>query len=204
MSTPGSSNPVVIGVDIGGTFTDIVMIDAASGRTMSAKVPTTPEDQSIGFVNGIRRILEDNAVAGTAVTQVLHGTTVATNVILEGKGAAAALITSRGFRHVLEIGRHDIPRKANMFSWVKPGRPVHPKDTFEIGGRTESDGSELHPIDADEVRARPGARAARAWPAQHRRVSDAFLRQPRARSPLKSCPCSASTNGPWSPSSTST
>ena len=144
---------VLIGVDVGGTFTDVVMIESASGRTMSAKVPTTPEDQSIGFVNGILKILADNGADGSAVSQVLHGTTVATNVILEGKGAAAILITSRGFRHVLEIGRHDIPRKANMFSWVKPARPVHPKDIFEIASRTEPDGSELHAVDPDEVRA---------------------------------------------------
>ena len=148
-----SAAPVVIGVDVGGTFTDVVLVDTVSGALRTAKVPTTPEDQSIGFVNGIRRILADGDLPGSVVAQVLHGTTVATNVILEGKGAGAALITSRGFRHVLEIGRHDIPRKANMFSWVKPGRPVHPKDIFEIGGRTEPDGSELHPVDAAEVRA---------------------------------------------------
>lgn len=152
-NAPAVNAQVVIGVDIGGTFTDIVMMDSATGRIMSAKVPTTPEDQSIGFVNGIRRILSENETPGSAVSQVLHGTTVATNVILEGKGAAAALITSRGFRHVIEIGRHDIPRKANMFSWVKPTRPVHPKDIFEVGGRTEPDGSELSPIDEAEVRA---------------------------------------------------
>jgi len=87
---------------------------------------------------------------------VLHGTTTATNAILEGKGAVTGLLTTAGFRYVLEIGRHDIPRRANMFAWVKPARPVPPELIFEIGGRVTVDGEELEPLDESAVRAAAG------------------------------------------------
>ena len=66
---------------------------------------------------------------------MLHGTTVATNLILEGKGAPAALVTTAGFRHVLEIGRQDIPRASNLYAWVKPPRPVPPRNVLEVTER---------------------------------------------------------------------
>ena len=84
---------------------------------------------------------------------MLHGTTTATNAILEGKGAPTGLLTTAGFRYVLEIGRHDIPRRANMFAWVKPARPVPPELIFEIGGRVAVDGEEIEPLDEAAVRA---------------------------------------------------
>ena len=74
---------------------------------------------------------------------MLHGTTVATNLILEGKGRRAALLTTTGFKYVLEIGRQDVPRRASLFAWVKPKRPVPPERIFEIGGRIGPDGKEL-------------------------------------------------------------
>jgi N-methylhydantoinase A len=138
---------VVIGIDVGGTFTDIVALNIASGRMISTKVPTTPEDQSIGFVNGIAKVAQTMGMAPEAVMQILHGTTVATNAILEKTGEVSALITSEGFRHVLEIGRHDIPRKENMFSWIKPRRPVPPRLIFEVGGRIDVNGSEHRELD---------------------------------------------------------
>ena len=96
-----------------------------------------------------------SALAGVepaALRHVLHGTTTATNAILESKGAPTGLLTTAGFRDVLEIGRHDIPRRANMFAWVKPQRPVSPELIFEIGGRVAVDGAELEPLDEAAVR----------------------------------------------------
>ncbi len=83
---------------------------------------------------------------------MFHGTTVATNLILEGKGAEVALLTTEGFRHVLEIGRQDIPRRVNLFSWVKPKRPVPADRIFEVTERIGSDGAVLTPIADDAVR----------------------------------------------------
>lgn len=145
------SNSTVIGIDIGGTFTDIVTMNSSNGEVNLQKVPTTPQDPSIGFVQGIAQVLNDQAAEVESVSHIFHGTTVATNLILESKGSDLLLITNQGFRHVLEIGRHDIPRKENMFSWVKPKRPVHPKHIFEISGRMNFDGCELTPIIDAEI-----------------------------------------------------
>ena len=114
----------IIAVDIGGTFTDVTVQHAASARVMRAKTPSTPGDPSEAFLTGVTLALEAiGCGAGCAVGRVLHGTTVATNLILEGKGAPAALVTTAGFRHVLEIGRQDIPRAANLYAWIKPLAP---------------------------------------------------------------------------------
>ena len=87
----------------------------------------------------------------TAVGRVLHGTTVATNLILEGKTARTALVTTAGFRHVLEIGRQDIPRHANLFAWVKPQRPVPPARVLEVRERVGPGGVVLAPLDEASV-----------------------------------------------------
>ena len=89
-----------LGVDVGGTFTDVVGINE-DGKVYFAKTPSTPEDQSIGVLNGIRALLEELGVAPDCVTGVAHGTTVATNTLLERNGAVTALITTKGFRDVL-------------------------------------------------------------------------------------------------------
>ena len=144
--------PVLIGVDTGGTFTDVTLLDSADGRIVTAKVASTPQDPSLGFIAGVAEALASAGAGPDAVARVLHGTTVATNLILEGKGAVAGLITTLGFRHVLEIGRQDIPRRANMFWWEKPRRPVPPERIFEVGGRLGPDGVELEKLDEDAVR----------------------------------------------------
>jgi N-methylhydantoinase A len=84
---------------------------------------------------------------------VLHGTTVATNLILERKGPAAAILVTSGFRYILEIGRHDIPRKSNLFTWVKPPRPVPPQHIWEIPGRIDASGKIVETLDEEAVRA---------------------------------------------------
>ena len=142
-----------IALDVGGTFTDVALVHVASGRLWVTKTPTTPHDPSAGFMAGIDRALRLAGIEAAALRHVLHGTTTATNAILEGKGAAIGLLTTAGFRDVLEIGRHDIPRRANMFAWVKPARPVAPELIFEIGGRVTVDGAEIEPLDEEAVRA---------------------------------------------------
>ncbi|MFL4976255.1 MAG: hydantoinase/oxoprolinase family protein [Microvirga sp.] len=152
MAAPDSAPAVVIGIDTGGTFTDVTLLDPRTGGVANAKVPSTPADPSQAFGEALAAILRTCGLAGADVARVLHGTTVATNLILEGKGAPAALITTKGFRYVLEIGRQDVPRRSSLFAWVKPKRPVSPAHIFEVGGRIEPNGAELEPLNEAEVR----------------------------------------------------
>src|SRR4026207_2397030 len=102
-----------LAIAVGGTFTDITFTDAATGALWVAKTPSTPGDLSTGFITAVRKVL---ALAGRGpgdVLRVFHGTTTATNAILEGKTPPTALVTTSGFKYVLEIGRHDIPRRAH-------------------------------------------------------------------------------------------
>jgi N-methylhydantoinase A len=140
-----------VAVDIGGTFTDITLADAASAQTWRAKVPSTPADPADGFMAGVRTVLAAANVTPAAIIRSLHGTTVATNLILEGKTARTALVTTAGFRHVLEIGRQDIPRVANLFTWVKPKRPVPPERVLEVIERIGPGGTVLVPLDETSV-----------------------------------------------------
>lgn len=143
---------VVIGIDTGGTFTDITLLDPASGAVATTKTPSTPHDPSLGFANGLTEILRAAGLSGESVARVLHGTTVATNLILEGKGAPAALITTSGFKYAMEIGRQDVPRRSSLFAWIKPKRPIPPERIFEVDGRIGHDGAEIQPLDESAVR----------------------------------------------------
>src|SRR5580698_1640185 len=154
---PARPPGTVIGVDTGGTFTDAILFDPVSGRLVTAKVPSSPADPSRSFAAGISAALGSAGIGGAGVKRVLHGTTVATNLILEGKGAPTALLTTEGFKYVLEIGRQDVPRRSSLFAWIKPKRPVAPEAIFEVGGRMTHDGKELEPLDEAAV-----AEAARA------------------------------------------
>lgn len=142
---------LAVAVDIGGTFTDVALVDGA-GRSWRAKTPSIPSDPSEAFLNGIRLALEQAGVSAADLDQVLHGTTVATNMILEGKGARTALVTTRGFRHVLSIGRQDIPRKANLYTWIKPVPPVPASRIVEIDERIAAGGAVLEALDEASVR----------------------------------------------------
>jgi N-methylhydantoinase A len=181
---------LIVGIDTGGTFTDVTLLDPATGRVWTAKTPSTPDDPSQGFGNGIAEALQVSGLSGADIGRVLHGTTVATNLILEGKGARAALLTTAGFKYVLEIGRQDVPRRASLFAWVKPKRPVPPERIFEIGGRIGPDGKELQPLDEPAVRAAVEAIKAQdiasiavvllhsyANPAHERRVADILAQE---------------------------
>ncbi|CDZ32629.1 N-methylhydantoinase A [Neorhizobium galegae bv. officinalis] len=141
-----------VAVDIGGTFTDVALLDRATGKVWRAKTPSVPSDPSEAFLNGIRLALTDAGREASSLGQVLHGTTVATNMILEDKGARTALVTTKGFRHVLNIGRQDIPRKANLYTWVKPARPVPASRIVEIDERIAAGGDVLDALDEDSVR----------------------------------------------------
>jgi maleamate amidohydrolase len=98
-----------LGVDVGGTFTDVLLIDERTGGTYRAKTASTPDDQSVGVLRGIEKVCGSAGITLADITQVLHGTTVATNAILEGKGARVGLVTTRGFRQVLQIARSFVP-----------------------------------------------------------------------------------------------
>jgi len=109
-----------IGVDIGGTFTDIIAV-AADGTIARKKVPSTPEDYSLAIQHGFAALFEENGIASRDVAAVVHGMTVATNAILEGHGATTALITTAGFRDVLELCRIRLPELYNLaYERVKP------------------------------------------------------------------------------------
>jgi len=155
MSSPdiAMENPtnLAVAVDIGGTFTDVALVDG-SGRSWRAKTPSIPSDPSEAFLNGIRLALQQAGASAAILDQVLHGTTVATNMILEGKGARTALVTTRGFRHVLAIGRQDIPRKANLYTWIKPVPPVPSSRIVEVNERIAAGGAVLETLDEASVR----------------------------------------------------
>ena len=140
-----------LAVDIGGTFTDITLQDSANAQAWRAKTPSTPADPSQAFLTGVRLVLAAASLPETAIVRVLHGTTVATNLILEGKGARTALITTQGFRHVLDIGRQDIPRRANLYAWIKPLRPVPPSRVLEVVERIGPGGVVITPLDEASV-----------------------------------------------------
>ncbi|MDA1238891.1 MAG: hydantoinase/oxoprolinase family protein [Proteobacteria bacterium] len=129
-----------IAIDIGGTFTDVVIADSNGKIFKIAKTASTPENPSEGFVHAVKMAMKLANANAKSIDVVLHGSTVATNAILEGKGARTALITTKGFRHVLQIGRAEIPRESNLYGWVKPRRPIYTRDIFEVPERIRYDG----------------------------------------------------------------
>ena len=141
-----------VAVDVGGTFTDIVLCNLTTNEQMVHKTPSTPDDPSTGFLTGLREVLSANSVEASQVKHVFHGTTIATNAILENKGSPVGLIVSDGFKFVLEIGRHGTPRQVNPQSWVKPDRPVRPRDIVEVPERAGVGGEILTPLDEQAVR----------------------------------------------------
>jgi N-methylhydantoinase A len=148
---------LAVAIDIGGTFTDIALHDRATGRIWRAKTPSVPSDPSIAFMTGVRLVLEASGASVESLKHALHGTTVATNMILEGTGARTALITTAGFRHVLAIGRQDIPRGANLYAWVKPDRPVPASRVIEVTERIGAGGVVLEELDEASVEAAASA-----------------------------------------------
>ena len=136
-----------IGADIGGTFTDVVFIDTA-GEIWTHKLPSTPPDFERAVLAGIGHLLEAAAAEGKWVGEVAHGTTVATNAVLEHRGAKTALITTGGFRDVLELRRIRAPQIYDLF-FDKPPALVERYLRFELSERIAADGQVLRPISAD-------------------------------------------------------
>jgi N-methylhydantoinase A len=141
-----------VGVDVGGTFTDIVLADA-SGELHVDKVPTTPEDPRVGVVEGIRRVLDHARVSPSALTRVVHGTTLATNVILERKGGPIAFVVTEGFADLLRLGREARVEddRYDLF-FTTPAPPVDPRLTFEVNERVAADGRVLAALATDAAR----------------------------------------------------
>ena len=136
-----------VGIDIGGTFTDLVYLQPG-GSIQRAKVLSTPDDYGRGIAEGLEDAIARGEIKAEDVAQIMHGTTVATNAILEGKGAKVALITSEGFRDVLEIRRLRMPVLYDI-RWQKPKTLVPRRLRFEVAGRIDSQGEIERPMDED-------------------------------------------------------
>ena len=143
-----------IGIDTGGTFTDVIAVRASDGAVFSSKVPSTPQDPSRALAGAIDKILEATGASADQVAALVHGTTVATNALLEREEHNMGLLVNEGFRFLLEIARQSVPDGyGNSFFWVKPPRLVPAHRVLEAGGRMDFRGEELQPLDEEAVRA---------------------------------------------------
>jgi N-methylhydantoinase A len=142
-----------LGVDVGGTFTDLLLFHEDSGRFWRHKTSSTPADSSQGVMNGVHAICAAAAITAADIDPFLHGTTVATNAVLEGKGARVGLVTTKGYRQVLQIARSLVPGGlAAWIIWPKPEPMAKLEDTVEIIGRIGADGAEITALDEASVR----------------------------------------------------
>src|SRR5271167_5015097 len=142
-----------IGIDTGGTFTDIVCVDDRSGALRVTKVSSTPANPAIALVRGVHAILGEWGADVDDLAVLAHGTTVATNALLQGEIAGLGLIVTDGFRHILEIARQAVPEGyGNSYFWVKPERIVPLHYVREAGGRLNFLGEELRPLDEASIR----------------------------------------------------
>ncbi|HEX8082514.1 MAG TPA: hydantoinase/oxoprolinase family protein [Jatrophihabitans sp.] len=141
-----------VGIDTGGTFTDVVAFDEQTGELVSTKIASTPADPAQGFLAGIDKVLDILAIpreqASRALSAVCHGTTVATNQLLEGKVGVLGFIASEGYEFILEIARQSVPDGyGNSYFWVKPERIVPADRVRTVGGRLDYTGAEVRPFD---------------------------------------------------------
>ena len=145
-----------LGVDIGGTFTDIALIDETTGRIYTDKVSSTPQDPSGGFMEAVQRLLAKQQIAAKDVAYIVHGTTIATNAIIEGKVAPTGFITTEGFRDMLEIARQIRPTLYDL-QFEKP-QPLVPRHRcFGVPERLNAGGTVLTPLDEEALRQVAGA-----------------------------------------------
>jgi N-methylhydantoinase A len=145
-----------LGVDVGGTFTDLFLVDDSngSGGRYRIKTPSTPADPSEGVLNGVRRICEEASIDVSQVRNILHGTTVATNAVLESKGARVGLITTQGFQQILHLARSQTPGPlAGWIIMIKPDPPASLADTREAVERMDARGETIVPVDEQRVEA---------------------------------------------------
>jgi len=143
-----------LGVDVGGTFTDLLLINEQSGETYTAKVPSTPEDSSIGVLDGVERICSESGVDPQQVRRVMHGTTVATNAVLTARGARVGLVTTMGYKHTLQVARSFCPGGlGGWVSYVKKPLLAPLELTIEADERIAADGSVVSPLNEAALRA---------------------------------------------------
>lgn len=143
-----------LGVDVGGTFTDLLLINEQTGQTFTAKVPSTPHDSSVGVLNGVARICEESAVNPTDIKRVMHGTTVATNAVLTGKGAKVGLVTTKGYEQTLQVARSFCP--GGLGGWVSfVKKPLLAPLELTIGAdeRVDAKGNVVKDLDEKTLRA---------------------------------------------------
>ncbi|MEY9934079.1 N-methylhydantoinase A [Catenulispora sp. GP43] len=146
----GTRGTTRIGVDVGGTFTDLVLHDPVRGLTHTGKLPTTPEAPGRAVVEGLRRLLAETTTGVEDVAEVVHGTTLVTNTVLERTGAKVGLLTTEGFRDILEMGREIRHDSADLFA--RPAPPIVPRRLrLGVPGRMSAAGTELTPLDEDAV-----------------------------------------------------
>ncbi len=142
-----------LGVDVGGTFTDVLLLAEETGELTIAKVLSTPEDQSAGVITGVRQACETRGVPPADLALILHGSTVVTNMILEEKGAAGGLITTAGHEQILHLARAWTP--GPLYAWmgmIKPDPLVPLWRTHGVDERMGADGTPVAPLDEDQVR----------------------------------------------------
>jgi N-methylhydantoinase A/oxoprolinase/acetone carboxylase beta subunit len=144
-----------IGVDVGGTFTDLIYIDDEAGQVIVHKTPSTPADPSIGTVQGISELCEMAGIEPAQLDQVFHGTTVATNIVIEHNGAKVGMITTKGYRDILHIARHKKPMNFSLWQNLPwQAQPiVRRRYRLTVDERIDKNGEVLIPLDDDEVRA---------------------------------------------------
>jgi N-methylhydantoinase A len=141
-------------VDVGGTFTDLFLVDDEDHRQWRVKTPSTPSDPSQGVLGGVRRICEEAGIGADALRNVVHGTTVATNAVLESKGARVGLITTQGFGQILHLARSQTPGPlAGWIIMIKPDPPASLADTREAVERMDARGNTIVPVDREQVAA---------------------------------------------------
>ncbi len=142
-----------LGVDVGGTFTDLLMINNDGGHTYRTKVPSTPHDPSEAVVSGAQALCDEHGVSPGDIDLFMHGTTVATNAVLEGKGARVGLVVTEGYRQVLQIARSFVPGGlAAWIVWPKPKPMAALECTVEAPERMAADGSVVRPLDEARLR----------------------------------------------------
>ncbi len=142
-----------LGVDVGGTFTDLLLISEETGETYTAKVPSTPEDSSIGVLNGVAQICDESGVDPARITRVMHGTTVATNAVLQGKGAKVGLVTTKGYEQTLQVARSFCP--GGLGGWVTFNKsPLLAPLELTIGAheRMDANGEIVRELDETQLR----------------------------------------------------
>ena len=142
-----------LGVDVGGTFTDLMLVRDEDGASNRVKTPSTPADPSQGVLVGVRRILEESGASPQELTNIMHGTTVATNAVLEGKGARVGLITTEGFQQILHLARSQTPGPlAGWMIMIKPDPPAALEDTREAAERMSAQGEVIKAVDPEQIK----------------------------------------------------